>query len=77
MSALTDGKAKMESLSDWPAEGILIHIAGQGPSGFRVVDVWESEEAAAAFGETLAPALADAGIEEQPELYPVHTFVSD
>src|SRR5688500_1272685 len=74
--ALTGGKERMESLSDWPVEGIISHVAGQGPNGFRVVDVWESEEAAASFGEQLAPHLADAGIEEQPELYPAHTFVS-
>ena len=76
VSILTDGKARMESLSDWPVDGILIHAAGQGPKGFRVVDVWESEEAAASFGEKLAPALAEAGIDEEPQLYPAHTFVS-
>jgi hypothetical protein len=35
----------MESLSDWPVEGILSHVAGQTENGFRVVDVWESKEA--------------------------------
>src|SRR4051812_6914479 len=43
---LTDGKEQLDSLSDWPVEGIISHVAGQGPNGFRVVDVWESEEAA-------------------------------
>jgi len=76
VTAITDGKERMESLSDWPVEGILVHAAGQGPNGFRVVDVWESEEAAASFGEKLGPALAEAGIEEEPQLYPAHTFVS-
>lgn len=76
VAAITDGKSRMESLSDWPVEGILIHAAGQGPNGFRVVDVWESEEAAASFGERLTPALAEAGIEEEPQLYPAHTFVA-
>ena len=70
------GKSKMESRSDWPVEGILVHAAGQGPTGFRVVDVWESEEAARAFGEKLGPALAAAGIEEEPQLYPAHTVVT-
>ena len=28
------------------------------------------------FGETLAPLLEEVGIDEQPELYQAHTFVS-
>src|SRR5438093_5830071 len=59
---LTGGKTKMESLSDWPVDGILVHIAGEGPNGFRVVDVWESQEAVDAFGEKLGPILAEVGI---------------
>ena len=43
---LTGGKDRVESPADWPVEGLLAHIAGQGPTTFRVVDVWESEEAA-------------------------------
>jgi hypothetical protein len=73
---LTDGKNRMESPSDWPVPGLLVHAAGQGESGFRVVDVWESEEACNQFGEALAPILQAAGVDEQPELYQAHTFVS-
>jgi hypothetical protein len=73
---LADGKSRMESPSDWPVAGLLVHAAGQGPSGFRVVDVWESEEACNQFGEQLAPILEEVGIVEQPELYEAHTFVS-
>jgi hypothetical protein len=73
---VTGGKDRVESPSDWPVEGLLAHIAGQGESGFRVVDVWESEEAFARFGETLMPILQDLGIEGEPEVYPTHTFVS-
>ena len=75
---LTDGngKSRMESPSDWPVAGLLVHAAGQGESGFRVVDVWESEEACNQFGESLAPILQEVGIDEQPEMYPAHTFVS-
>jgi hypothetical protein len=52
----------MESFSDWSVDGILMHCAGEGPTGFPVVDVWESQEAAEAFGARLAPALAEVGI---------------
>ena len=70
------GKNRMESPSDWPVEGLLVHAAGQGPSCFRVVDVWESEEACNRFGEVLAPLLQEVGIDAPPELYPAHAFVS-
>ena len=70
------GKDRLESLVDWPVPGILSHVAGQGPNGFRVVDVWESQEAAEAFGEHLGPVLAEVGVAETPELYEAHTHVS-
>ena len=73
---LTGGKSRMESVSDWPVEGILVHVAGQGPQGFRVVDVWESEEACNRFGEILQPILEEVGIDDAPELYPAEAFVS-
>jgi hypothetical protein len=69
------GKDQVESPSDWPVEGLLVHAAGDGPDGFRVVDVWESEDAAQRFGEQLAPHLQKAGITAEPEVYPAHAFV--
>jgi hypothetical protein len=73
---LTDGKDRMESPSDWPVEGLLVHVAGEGPKGFRVVDVWESEDACNRFGEMLGPVLQEVGITDQPEMYAPHAFVS-
>ena len=73
---LTEGKDRVESPSDWPVEGLLVHVAGEGPSGFRVVDVWESEEACNRFGEILGAHLQEVGITDQPEMYPPHAFVS-
>jgi hypothetical protein len=73
---VSGGKSKLESPDDWPVEGLLSHAAGEGPGGFRVVDVWESEEAAQRFGETLIPILEEIGVEAQPEVYPAHTFIS-
>jgi hypothetical protein len=74
---LTDGqKDHMESPSDWPVDGLLVHAAGEGPNGFRVIDVWESEEACNRFGEVLRPHLEAAGITDQPEIYETHVFVS-
>lgn len=73
---LTGGKSRLESPSDWPVEGLLVHAAGQSPRGFRVVDVWESEEACNRFGEQLQPILQEVGITDPPELYPAAAFVS-
>ena len=73
---ITGGRPRLEKPADWPVEGLLVHAAGQGPNGFRVVDVWQSKEAFERFGEKLMPILKAAGIEGQPEIYPAHTFVS-
>ena len=73
---VTNGRPRMSSPADWPVPGLLAHIAGQGPHGFRVVDVWESEESFQKFGEKLMPVLKAAGVDGQPEIYPAHTFVS-
>ncbi len=73
---LTGGKSRLESPSDWPVEGLLVHTAGQSDSGFRVVDVWESEEACRRFGEQLGPILQEVGITDPPQIYETHTFVS-
>jgi hypothetical protein len=72
---LTGGKDRLESPSDWPVEGLLVHTAGQGEHGFRVVDVWESEEACRRFGDRLAPINQEVGIKDEPEMYPAFGFV--
>ena len=74
---LTGGKSRMASAADWPVEGLLVHAAGQGDKGFRVVDVWTSEDAFRRFGEKLMPVLKAVGVEGEPDIYPAHTFVSE
>jgi hypothetical protein len=73
---LTGGRNKLQSPADWPVPGLLAHVAGQSPNGFRVMDVWQSEDAFRKFGETLLPILQSIGVEGQPEIYPAHTFVT-
>jgi hypothetical protein len=70
------GKGRLESPADWPVDGLLVHAAGEGKVGFRVVDVWESEVAAGKFGELLMPILQEVGVTDLPEIYPAHTLVS-
>ena len=74
---LTGGKDRVDSPADWPVAGLLVHIAGQGENGFRVVDVWESEEACRRFGDRLGPILEEVGIKDPPEMYPTYAFVSE
>jgi hypothetical protein len=38
--------------------------------------VWGSDEALTRFGEHLLPILRDLGVQGEPEIYTVHTFVS-
>ncbi len=73
---VTTGMSRAESPSDWPVPGLLAHIAGDAGSGFRVVDVWESEEAFRQFGDKLGPIMEQLGISVEPEIYPIHTLVT-
>jgi hypothetical protein len=62
-----------------PAGGIF-HVAGPSPSGgWRVIEVWESEEDAKRFvAERLQPALEAVGAAPPtpPELWPVHNYMA-
>jgi hypothetical protein len=66
-------------LGGTPAGGIF-HVAGPSPNGgFRVIELWESEEAARRFiKERLGPAFAAAGVTgppPEPEFWPVHNYM--
>jgi hypothetical protein len=55
----------------WP-DGQLSHIAGPGPAGFRVIDVWESAEAFERFERDV---LAPLGFTGLPRVeFPVHNL---
>jgi hypothetical protein len=63
-----------------PAGGIF-HLAGPGPTGgWRVIEVWESEEAAQRFfEERFFPALRELGLigpAPKREFWPVHNALS-
>lgn len=67
---------------DAPAGGVL-HVAGPAPNGgWRVVEVWESVEAASQFlKERFAPALQAAGFtgetpSPRPQFWPVHNYIT-
>jgi quinol monooxygenase YgiN len=57
------------------APGVLFHAAGPATDGWRVVEVWESQEALEQFvQDKLGAALQKAGISVQPEVFPVQNF---
>jgi hypothetical protein len=48
--------------------GLILHVAGPTAEGFRIIDVWESEDAWHRFrAERLAPAIAALGGPARPE----------
>ncbi|WJV44479.1 hypothetical protein [Streptomyces flavofungini] len=76
VSRLTDG-GEFASLADFPAPGLIAHAAGPVDGGWRVVDVWESEEALENFSKILQPILADLGhAAGEPQIIPAHNVVT-
>ena len=73
-SRLTDGRG-LNSPADWPAGGLILHASGPTESGWRVVDVWESEEAFRSFGEVLVPILQEVGLGGEPQVFELHNLV--
>jgi quinol monooxygenase YgiN len=58
-------------------QGMLYHVAGTPETGgFRVVEVWDSQEDADRFfQEKLGAALQRASINVQPQVFPVHNIM--
>jgi hypothetical protein len=66
---------KVLALDANPPEGGLFHVCGPIQGGWRVLEVWESEETFwRFFNERLKPAVRQVGIPDMPDpqLYPVH-----
>lgn len=63
-----------------PAGGVL-HVAGPGPNGgWRVIEVWDSEEEAQRFfEERCVPAFEAVGVPTppQPQVWPVHNYIAE
>lgn len=70
---LTGGKQRIESSSDLPFEGLLVHATGQAPGGFVVFDMFASETAVEAFQVAVGSIPQEVGIAQPPEFFPAHT----
>jgi hypothetical protein len=71
-----------QALADGLPEGHQIHIAGPTDTGWRVINVWDSEEAFKKFREEkLIPALEAAGegdrIEQDIKVQEVHRLITN
>ena len=67
---------KLEEAGVGAPDGRLSHIALETDGEIQVFDVWESQEAFDAFGATLIPILAAAGIElNEPMVARVHNEI--
>jgi hypothetical protein len=79
VSAEQDQEAmKRLGISDTPPEGSRIRMAGPTDAGWRIVSLWDSEEAFERFrDERLMPMLKEAGIPApQIEFWPIESVIS-
>ena len=67
---------RLENAGAGAPTGRLYHVCFGTGTSLRVVDVWESQEAFNAFGQTLLPILQQVGVDPgQPELTQVHNII--
>lgn len=73
-AAKLTGGNRLRSHDDWPVPGPITHVAAPTPTGWLVVDTWESREAFEQFAARLMPVLDEVGIPVvAPEIHAVHT----
>jgi hypothetical protein len=59
-------RSRLEQAGDWPAAGLVFHVAYGGSNVEGVFEVWESRDAFERFGSKLMPLLDEVGIEVEP-----------
>jgi hypothetical protein len=67
---------RLEKSSDFPPDGLDLHVCFLQDGNVRVSEIWDSREQFEAFGPRLMPVLAEVGIDPgQPEILEVHNIV--
>jgi hypothetical protein len=61
-------------LADQPARPY--HMCVSSGTGFLVIDVWESAEAFARFGEVLGPVLGQVNLQPAPDVRQLHRIIA-
>ena len=64
---------RMEDSGVRPPNGLDMHVCFGSESGFRVSEIWDSEEEFRAFSEQLMPVLSGVGVQlaGEPEIFEV------
>jgi hypothetical protein len=87
VAMMVDNPNGSQVIYDWVREGLglqrpaggIFHIAGPSPNGgWRVIEVFESDEDAQRFVERLKPAFEAVGVPgppRPPEFWPVHSYM--
>ncbi len=72
-----DAVVEQLNLAENLPEGWIFHAAGPTEDGWRVVEVWESQEAADAYFQRLGPALQDVDVSlGQPDTFTVYNVIA-
>jgi hypothetical protein len=67
---------KLDEAGAGAPEGRSYHVALETNGEIQVFDIWESQEAFEAFGQTLVPILNDLGVDPgEPMVSPVHNVI--
>ncbi|SED16828.1 hypothetical protein [Streptomyces sp. TLI_105] len=75
IARVTEGRG-FTRFADVGNPGLVSHAAGPVEGGFRVTEVWESEEALETHAKTFGPILADLGHADlRPTIIPAHNVV--
>ena len=67
--------AKVQETTQWPPDGMQLHVCFGSGDSMRVSEVWDSREQLEAFGQHLMPILSEAGVDVEsspPEFHEVH-----
>ena len=74
---LTDGKkSRPDSLSDFPFAGLLVMRPDRAKMASGSSMFGSRRRRLPAFAEVIAPIVEEVGIDDPPEFFPAHTFIS-
>jgi hypothetical protein len=71
-----DAIRRLEAAGAGAPEGRTYHVALETNGEIQVFDIWESQAAFDAFGQTLVPILSELGVDPgEPMVSPVHNVI--
>jgi hypothetical protein len=71
-----DALRRLDEAGAGAPEGRTYHVALETNGEIQVFDIWESQEAFEAFGQSLIPILSELGVDPgEPMVSPVHNVI--